>query len=98
MSVNQDKIKATVSENVGKVKETAGDLFNDKGLEKDGIEQKTEGRVEKLESEAKSFIQKGLAATGDFIETIGDKVEHAGFKKVGDAIEKIGDKIEHLGS
>jgi|GEM_PF-2962433 len=46
--------------------------------------------------ESKETQKPGMAhRLGDAIEKIGDKVEHAGFKKVGDAIEKLGDKIEH---
>lgn len=62
-------------------------------MEKNTLSQTTSNTGSLATQKVTDFARK----SGDAIESIGDRLEHSGFKKTGDAVEKFGDTIEHFG-
>ena len=74
MKSKGDKIKGQVNSTVGKAKETAGRIFNDKELESKGMAQEDKGHLQQVSGKVKDQINKGTKAVGDAVEKAGKKI------------------------
>lgn len=92
-----DKVQGWTNTASGNVKDTVGSALGNEKLQAEGKIEKAQGLGQRTMARAKDAASGALKKTGDFIEKVGDVVEHKVNKKVGDAIERFGDKIEHLG-
>ncbi len=73
MKSKKNKITGMLNSTVGKIKQTAGKIINDKDLETQGLMQEAKGKGQQLLSATQKKIQKGSTAIGKMAH----KVEHA---------------------
>ena len=74
MSSNSDKIKGSVNSAVGKAKETAGKVINNKNLEAKGLIQEDKGDAQQSEGEIKKQVEKGTKAFGKAVKELKKKI------------------------
>ncbi len=75
MDSKKDKIKGAFNSSVGKVKEAAGIILGDAGLEDRGNTQKNLGKSQQMQGAIKENIHKGTQALGASIEMVGKKLQ-----------------------
>lgn len=96
MKPTKDKFEGMGNTSIGKAKEAAGVIMDNKGLQAEGNAQKNMGKGQQAVGAIKEQVQKGTHALGDGVEGVGKKLQEKGYLRAGKMVEKIGDKLEHL--
>jgi hypothetical protein len=89
----KEEVKAGVKEAISKATAKAKKVSEKIELSRVGT------MLNHLESQIKDLkaqVQTGLHSVGDILETAGDKISDAGYKKIGSLVHEAGDKIEHI--
>ena len=75
MDPKSNKLKGDVNSAIGKAKQAAGRVFDDKKLEAKGMAQEGKGHVQQASGAIKEQIQKGSKAVGAAVEKVTDKIQ-----------------------